>query len=73
MEDGRKKIWICLLVVVLAAVMIGIIYELSTSRGQAEEGFLIENGEQETGTRSACENTSDGTKPREDREFGHGV
>ena len=46
MEDGKKKIWLCLIVVVLAAVVIGLLYELSTSRGQAGEGFLIENSRQ---------------------------
>lgn len=40
MENGRKKVWICLLVVVLAAVVIGIIYYLSTPP-QNMEGFLI--------------------------------
>ena len=27
MDDGKKKIWICLLVVVLAAVVIGVLYQ----------------------------------------------
>ena len=41
MEDGRKKIWICLLTVVLAAVLIGVIYYYSAPREQGNEGFLI--------------------------------
>lgn len=40
MEDGKRKVWICLLVVVLAAVVIGIVYSLSSSP-QNMEGFLI--------------------------------
>lgn len=43
MEDGRKKIRICLLVIVLAAVVIGVLYYLSTPQEQAGEGFLIRN------------------------------
>lgn len=43
MEDGRKKIRICLLVIVLAAVVIGVLYYLSTPNEQAGEGFLIRN------------------------------
>lgn len=42
MDDGRKKIWICLLIIVLAAVVIGILYYLSAPREQAGEGYLIE-------------------------------
>ncbi len=41
MEDGKKKIWACLLVVVLAAVVIGVIYYYSAPREQGTEGFLI--------------------------------
>ena len=41
MDDGRKKIWLCLLVIVLAAVVIGILYTLSSPAGQGTEGFLI--------------------------------
>lgn len=41
MEDGRKKIWICLLTVVLAAVLIGVIYYYSAPQEQGNEGFLI--------------------------------
>ena len=43
MEDGKKKIWICLLAVVLAAVVIGLVYYLSMPSEQAGEGFLIED------------------------------
>lgn len=41
MDEGRKKVWICLLVIVLAAVAIGILYYLSTPSAQSSEGFLI--------------------------------
>ncbi len=41
MDDGRKKIWICLLAVVLAAVVIGILYYFSTPAEHGSEGFLI--------------------------------
>ncbi len=41
MDDGRKKIWICLLVVALAAVVIGILYYFSTPAEHGSEGFLI--------------------------------
>lgn len=44
MKDGRKKIWICLLVVVLAAVVLGVLYYLSAPNEQASEGFLIRTG-----------------------------
>ncbi|HJD01025.1 MAG TPA: hypothetical protein H9750_00230 [Candidatus Mediterraneibacter excrementavium] len=41
MEDGRKKIWICLLVIVLAAVTVGILYYFSTPDTSGNEGYLI--------------------------------
>lgn len=41
MDNGKKKIWICLLVVVLAAVVIGILYYFSTPSEYSSEGFLI--------------------------------
>lgn len=41
MNDGQKKIWICLLIVVLAAVVIGILYYFSTPTEHSSEGFLI--------------------------------
>ena len=46
MENGRKKIWICLLAVILAAVVIGLLCYLSTPQEQAGEGFLIRRAEQ---------------------------
>ena len=47
MEDGRKKIWICLLTVVIAAILIGVIYYYSAPQEQGTEGFLIrEQGEE---------------------------
>lgn len=42
MGNGRKKVWLCLLAVVAAAVMIGIIYSLTGSTEySSQEGFLI--------------------------------
>jgi flagellar basal body-associated protein FliL len=41
MEDGKKKIWICLLVIVLAAVVAGVFYYLSAPDAPDSEGFLI--------------------------------
>nr|WP_294493104.1 hypothetical protein [uncultured Mediterraneibacter sp.] len=49
MEDGRKKIWLCLLVIVLAAVVIGILYYLSSADAGSAEGFLIRATEWERG------------------------
>lgn len=40
-ENGKKKIWICLLTVVLAAVVIGLLYYMSTPQEKGGEGFLI--------------------------------
>lgn len=41
MDNGKKKIWICLLTAVLAAALIGLIYYFSTSSEYSSEGFLI--------------------------------
>ena len=41
MDDGQKKIWICLLIVVLAAGVIGILYYFSAPTEHSSEGFLI--------------------------------
>ena len=41
MDDGKKKIWICLLVVVLAAVGIGVLYYFSVPSENGSEGFLL--------------------------------
>ena len=41
MDDGQKKIWICLLIVILAAVVIGILYYFSAPTEHSSEGFLI--------------------------------
>ena len=41
MEDGKKKIWLCILVVTAAAVAIGILYYFSTPEDMSEEGYLI--------------------------------
>lgn len=41
MDEGRKKVWICILIAVLAAVVIGILYYLSAPAQQGSEGFLI--------------------------------
>ena len=45
MEGGRRKIWICLLVVLLAAVVIGVLYYYSEPKEQGSEGFLIKAGQ----------------------------
>lgn len=42
-DDGRKKIWICVLTAVSAAVIIGILYWMSMPSPQNSEGFLIRN------------------------------
>lgn len=42
MEDGKKKIWICLLTVVAAAVLAGLLYYMSVSQEKGGEGFLIQ-------------------------------
>ena len=41
MDEGRRKVWICLLIIVLAAAVIGILYYLSAPSQQGSEGFLI--------------------------------
>lgn len=41
MEDGRKKIWICLLIIVLAAAAAGLLYYLSNPDTPDAGGFLI--------------------------------
>lgn len=43
MEDGngRRKVWICLLIVVFTAVVIGAVYYMNAPKGHSEEGFLI--------------------------------
>lgn len=46
MEDGKKKVWICIIVAALAAVVIGLLYYLSAPRAQSEEGFLIKGGKE---------------------------
>lgn len=49
MDDGRKKIWICLLTAVLAAAVIGILYYFSTPGEHSSEGFLIRAGYAQNG------------------------
>lgn len=41
MEDGKKKIWICLLIIVAAAVLIGLLYYFGAQDISGSEGFLI--------------------------------
>ena len=48
MENGKKKIWVCLITVVLAAVVIGLLYYMSTPQESGGEGFLI-RGEEVSG------------------------
>lgn len=48
MDGGKKKIWICLILVVLTAVVLGSGYYLWNSGEKSSEGFLI----RDTGGRS---------------------
>lgn len=41
MGDGRRKIWICILVIVLAAAAAGILYYLAAPDVPDSGGFLI--------------------------------
>ena len=41
MEDGKRKIWLCLLILVLAAVVAGLAWYLSDAQAPSGEGFLI--------------------------------
>lgn len=41
MEDGKKKIWICLLIIVAAAVLIGLLYYFGAQDISGSEGVLI--------------------------------
>lgn len=47
MEDGKRKIWLCLLILVLAAVVAGLAWYLSDARTPSGEGFLIERQAEE--------------------------
>lgn len=41
MEDGKKKIWMCLLVIVLAALAIGALYYFTVPEVPDSEAFLV--------------------------------
>lgn len=41
MQDGKKKIWICLLIIVLAAAAAGVIWYFSMPDVPGSEGVLI--------------------------------
>lgn len=41
MENGHGKVWICLLILVLIAVVIGLLYYTTAAKQPDEEGFLI--------------------------------
>lgn len=43
-----EKIWICLLTVVIAAILIGVIYYYSAPQEQGTEGFLIREQREES-------------------------
>ena len=46
MGQGRKRVWLCLLVIVLAAVVTGTIYYYgNTDRQNSSEGVLIQGTE----------------------------
>ena len=47
MEDGKRKIWLCLLILVLAAVVAGLAWYLSDAQAPSGEGFLIERQAEE--------------------------
>lgn len=49
MEDGKKKIWICLVIIVAAAVLIGLIYYFGAQDISGSEGFLIQIPYKDTG------------------------
>ena len=49
MENGHGKVWICLLILVLAAVVIGLLYYTTAAKEPDEEGFLIRAEQMETG------------------------
>lgn len=49
MENGHGKVWICLLILVLAAVVIGLLYYTTAAKEPDEEGFLIRAEQMESG------------------------
>ena len=49
MENGHGKVWICLLILVLAAVGIGLLYYTTAAKEPDEEGFLIRAEQMESG------------------------
>ena len=49
MEKGHGKVWICLLILVLAAVVIGLLYYTTAAKESDEEGFLIRAEQMESG------------------------
>ena len=70
MKDGQKKVWFCLLAIVLAAIVIGILSYLSAPREQGGEGFLIRAATVEDAAQPDCvyEGTQYGEKPWEDEQ-----
>ena len=49
MENGLGKVWDCLLILVLAAVVIGLLYYTTAAKEPDEEGFLIRAEQMESG------------------------
>ena len=49
MENRHGKVWICLLILVLAAVVIGLLYYTTAAKEPDEEGFLIRAEQMESG------------------------
>ena len=45
MGQGNKKVWLCLLAVVLTAVVVGAVYYNSAERKNSSEGVLIRETE----------------------------
>lgn len=53
MEDGKKKIWMCLLVIVLAALAIGALYYFTVPEVPDSEAFLVCSPQTSGGTEEA--------------------
>ena len=49
MENGHGKVWICLLILVLIAVVIGLLYYTTAAKQPDEEGFLIRSEQIKSG------------------------
>ena len=70
MDDGKKKIWICLLVVVLAAVVIGVLYYFSVP---SENGHEIQQTVSETEEETSPERNCRGVTLLSEEERADGI